>query len=315
MAALVVTGLCVEVTGHHLLNGVDFTVTPGRLHALVGESGSGKTLTALAVLGLLPEAARVVGGSATLGDARLLGATPQELARLRGKRVTMVPQEPLGALSPVHTVGAHLLEVLELHRGLRGAEARRVAVELLTEVSVAEPEQRLASFAHQLSGGTRQRVLIAAALACGAEVVIADEPTTALDAPSQGVVLQLFRRLARTHQLGVWVITHDLGVVRDACDDVSVMYAGEIVERGAAEEVLASPLHPYTRALLGARPHGVSRGARLETVEGAVPAPSQLPSGCRFRPRCARASAECTARPALEAAAHAVACFHPGEQP
>lgn len=311
MALLDIANLTVELAGHPVVDDLSLSLAAGRLQALVGESGSGKTMTADAVLRLLPPAARVTRGRAMLGALDLLAASPRELAKVRGRRVTMVLQEPLAALSPVMRVGAQIAEALEVHRGLGRAAARARAVELLREVGLADPELRVDAYPHQLSGGMRQRALLAASLACDPEVLIADEPTTALDATLQGLVLALLRALARDRGLAVLLITHDLSLVNGTCDEVAVMYAGRIVEQGPVAAVFAAPRHPYTAGLLRSRPALAARDTPLAAVDGAVPSPAQRFPGCRFRPRCPRALQRCAAEvPALDAALGA-ACFNP----
>lgn len=283
-----VSGLRVELAGQLLVRDFSIALTPGRVHAVVGESGSGKTISALAVLGLAPEDAVVTN-------------------RPEANHVAMVLQEPLSALNPVLSVGSQLLETLSVH----GQPSAR-ALELLAEVGIEDGAQRLRSFPHQLSGGQRQRVAIACALAANPRVLIADEPTTALDASTRNVVLELLRRLARDRGLAVWLITHDLHAVRHASDDVTVMYAGSVVEQGATSSVLAAPRHPYTAALLAANPAAHAAGAPLPTIPRAVPLASEVISGCRFHPRCSRAQSKCsTESPAL---LDGVACFYPVER-
>ncbi|MDP1829736.1 MAG: ABC transporter ATP-binding protein [Archangium sp.] len=272
--------------GHALVDDFSIQLEAGRVHAVVGESGSGKTLSALAVLGLLPEGA-AVRGSAMRGGVELLTAP----AALRRAGFAMVLQEPLSALNPVLSVGAHLVETLSVH-GARG-DLRAAALALLAEVGIPSGEERLKMFPHQLSGGQRQRVSIACALAASPQVLIADEPTTALDASMRGVILTLLRRLAADRALAVWLITHDLHAVRGASDEVTVMYAGRVVEHGPTAGVLESPRHPYTVALLASNPAGAKVGVPLPTLAGAVPLAREVIAGCRFHPRCARVVARC----------------------
>ncbi|GIW72625.1 MAG: dipeptide/oligopeptide/nickel ABC transporter ATP-binding protein [Planctomycetota bacterium] len=278
-----------------VVDGMDLEVHPGRVTALVGESGSGKSLSALAVLGLLPPGVRLVGGSAQLaGRGELLGLAERQLRRVRGAEIGIVFQEPMSALNPVMRVGAQVREAIEAHPGPRGRAARARALELLRQVGIPEPELRYRSYPHELSGGMKQRVAIAIALAAGPRVLIADEPTTALDVTVQAQVLELLLRLGRERGLGLWLITHDLGVVAEMADEVVVMYAGAVVERAPAAELFARPLHPYTRGLLRSLPrvHGARR-RRLEAIPGAVPPPHLRPGGCRFRNRCPLAAERC----------------------
>ena len=276
----------VVLGGHALVEDFSLELSPGRVHAVVGESGSGKTLSALAVLGLLPEGA-AVRGSATRAGVELLTAATAE----RRKGLAMVLQEPLSSLNPVLSIGDQLLETLEVHRAQ--GDRRQLALSLLSEVGIPSAEERLRMYPHQLSGGQRQRVSIALALAASPQVLIADEPTTALDASMRGVILNLLRKLARDRSISVWLITHDLHAVRGASDEVTVMYAGRVVEQGPTERVLASPRHPYTAALLASNPAATKPGEPLPTLAGSVPLASEVIAGCRFHPRCARAIDRC----------------------
>jgi len=295
------------------LRGLDFTVERGRTLGLIGESGCGKSLTALALMGLLPEGA-TVAGSMRLEGTELVGLPERDWCRLRGNRVAMVFQEPMTALNPLHTIGEQIAEPLRLHRGLSRAAARAEALRLLERVQMPSPRERLDAWPHQLSGGQRQRVVIAIALACGPALLVADEPTTALDVTLQREVLALITQLVREDGMGLVLISHDLGLMADHAERLHVMYAGEIVERGATTRVFAHPAHPYTRGLQAARPRvGLPRGARLATIPGRVPALAELPAGCAFAARCALATAECRAAPVPESAvgpAHAARCLH-----
>ncbi len=290
-----VTALGVVLDGHALVEDFSLALTPGRVHAVVGESGSGKTLSALAVLDLLPDGA-TTRGSAIRSGVELLTANPAK----RRKGLAMVLQEPLSSLNPVLSIGDQLTETLAVH----GAKGDPHA--LLTEVGIPSPAERMKMYPHQLSGGQRQRVSIALALAASPEVLIADEPTTALDASMRGVILNLLRKLARERSISVWLITHDLHAVRGASDEVTVMYAGRVVEQGPTEQVLSSPRHPYTAALLAANPAATRPGDPLPTLAGSVPLASEVIAGCRFHPRCSRVIDRCrTERPAF---ANGVAC-------
>ncbi len=290
---LSVKGLGVVLEGHALVEDFSLELQEGRVHAVVGESGSGKTLSALAVLGLLPEGATTRGSASRGGLELLTAAVP-----LRRKGLAMVLQEPLSALNPVLSVGALLIETLAVH-GARG-DLRALAVALLEEVGIPAGEDRLRLYPHQLSGGQRQRVSITCALAASPEVLIVDEPTTALDASMRGVILSLLRKLARERSLSVWLITHDLHAVRGASDEVTVMYAGRVVEHGLTDQVLAAPRHPYTAALLLSNPAGAKPGVPLPALPGAVPLASEVIPGCRFHPRCPRVFERCRVeRPAF----------------
>ncbi len=295
----------VRPDGAALVDGARLKLEAGEARGLVGESGSGKTLLALSALGLLPAGLRL-----TAGEIRFDGASVprDQLATLRGRKVAMVMQEPLSALNPVLTVGAQIAEVFEVS-GLDRAAAKQRAIALLDQVGIADAPARFRSYPHQLSGGMRQRALIAAALACDPKVLIADEPTTALDVTVQAQLLSLLDRLRRERGLGLLLISHDLELVGRWCEQVSVLYAGRVVEEGPAKDVLEHPRHPYTGALLRARP-SLSGGSRLESIGGSVPAPDRRPSGCRFRDRCPRADAACVVEPMLAGGEHACACHH-----
>lgn len=295
---------------------VSFTVQRGETVALVGESGCGKSLTALAIMRLLAGNLAVTGGRISLEGTELTTLSENRFRALRGDRMAMIYQEPLSALNPVMTVGAQLVEVLRTHRDMTKSEATARAIELLSMVRIPDAAARFREFPHRMSGGMRQRVIIAMALACNPSLLIADEPTTALDVTVQAQILRLIKQLQRGSDLGLLLITHDLGVVRQVADRIVVMYAGSVVEEGPVDEVLDGPRHPYTAGLIAARPHGsFSRDQHhLTEIAGSVPAPQARPSGCVFEPRCSRAAADCRAtRPALEArhGHHALRCHHP----
>ncbi|MBD5538646.1 MAG: ABC transporter ATP-binding protein [Desulfovibrio sp.] len=293
------------------VRGIDLDVAAGGITCLVGESGCGKSLAARSVLRLTPEGA-ILGGRVLLRGEDLLGLSERALRGIRGRRVGMIFQEPMTSLNPVLRVGDQTAEPLRLHLGMGRAEARREAVGLFAEVGIPAPESRYDDYPHQLSGGMRQRVMIAMALACGPELLLADEPTTALDATIQGQILRLIRGRSRERGMAVLLITHDLGVVADMADSVGVMYAGMLVERAPARELFARPLHPYTRGLMAAAPGRASLGARrLPTIPGSVPPLSAMPTGCPFEPRCAEALPRCAeaAPPMLTEGDHGVACW------
>ncbi|SDV46497.1 ABC transporter ATP-binding protein [Chitinasiproducens palmae] len=282
------------------VDGLSFAVGRGETVALVGESGCGKSTAALALMGLLPRyEASVSADALTLDGEDLRRASERRLCQLRGGEIAMIFQDPLSALNPVRTVGRQITEALGLHRGLRGRAARAEAVGLLRQVQIPEPERRLDEYPHRLSGGMRQRVLIAMALAGRPRLLVADEPTTALDVTIQAQILALLKDLQRTTEMAILLITHDLGVVAGMADRVVVMYAGGAVESRATADLLHAPAHPYTAKLLQARPRGQSR-ARLAEIPGAVPAPGAVPTGCRYAPRCEFAHDAC--RQALPAA-------------
>jgi oligopeptide/dipeptide ABC transporter ATP-binding protein len=297
-----------------VVDGVSFNVEAGRTLGVVGESGCGKSVTALSIIGLLPKpAGRVIGGRVLLDGEDLLRKPPQAMHEIRGRRIAMIFQEPMTALNPVQRIGRQLVEALHLHGAARPRDPRKRAIELLAEVGIPAPEHRLDEYPHELSGGMRQRVLIAIALACRPAVLIADEPTTALDVTVQAQILELLERLQRDHGMAMIFITHDLGVIAEIADDVLVMYAGRVVEHAAVETLFRSPLHPYTRGLLGSMPRlGQPPKSRLATIPGMVPALDELPRGCRFRNRCGEATPACADEPPLLDAAHGhrVACVH-----
>ncbi len=299
---------------------VSFAVARGETYAIVGESGSGKSLTALAIMGLLPEqAARLTAGSVRLKGEDLAAASDERREAIRGDRITMVFQEPMTSLNPSMRVGRQVAEALEVHRGMSRAEAMRQVAALFAQVRIADPKRRIAEYPHRLSGGMRQRVMIALALACRPELIIADEPTTALDVTTQAQILKLFRDLQAEVGMATILITHDLAVVAETAERVAVMYAGRIVEEAAAEELFARPLHPYTLGLLQSiarveRPAAGHRRGRLAEIAGSVPALWQLPAGCAYAPRCPLASDRCRQeRPPLVAAGagRRLACHHP----
>ncbi len=284
---------------------VSFDIAPGERLAIVGESGSGKTITALSILRLLPDPpARITAGAILFGARDLASLTAAEMRAVRGREIAMIFQEPMTSLNPVFSVGNLVGEVLALHRGLRGAAARRRTIELLEMVNIPSPERRLRSYPHELSGGTRQRVMIAMALASEPRLLIADEPTTALDVTVQAQIIELLLRLQRELGMAIILITHDLGIVAEFAQRVVVLYAGSVVEEGQVEAIFATPRHPYTRGLLDSIPPVDRDVPMLTAIEGVVPPPTALPAGCRFQPRCNRAIAACAeALPALRSVA------------
>ena len=316
---LKVSGLCVAFRqGRGTVRAVDdasFDIRRGEMMALVGESGSGKSVTALSLLGLLPEATSVIeGGTALFDGIDMLNAPAAKLSELRGHRISMVFQEPMTALNPVLTIGWQLCEVLKRHEGLSNDECRRRAIELLDKVGVADAERRVSEYPHNMSGGMRQRVMIAMALACRPELLIADEPTTALDVTVQAQIMDLLAELRREFGTAVLLITHNLALVREQADRVAVMYAGNIVEQTDCETLFLKPAHPYTRLLMQAIPSLEKRGTSLASIAGQVPPPSQVLPGCRFAPRCPYASPDCDkGKPALKSVTdgHLVACVRP----
>lgn len=275
------------------VDGIDLDLMPGQTFALVGESGCGKSMTALSLLGLLPGNGRVVDGSAMFAGQDLLALDDKQLRQLRGRRIAMIFQEPQSALNPVLTVGEQIAEVLRRHLGLRGKALRQRLLQLLDQVGIPDPAQRLGDYPHQFSGGMKQRIMIAIALACEPDLLIADEPTTALDVTIQAQVLELLRRLQRESGMAMLLITHDLGVVRQVADRVAVMYAGQLVEQADSDEFFSQPAHPYSKKLFAALPSSAQRGQPLETISGNVPPLDQSFNGCRFQARCELAWAPC----------------------
>jgi peptide/nickel transport system ATP-binding protein len=291
------------------VNDVSFSLSAGETLALVGESGCGKSLTALSILRLVDPPGRIVSGAVRFDGRDLLSLGEREMRAVRGASIGLVLQEPMTALNPVLSVGRQIVETLEVHGVAQGRAAQVRAIELLDAVRVPEPARRAEEYPHQLSGGLRQRALIAAALACRPPLLIADEPTTALDVTIQAQILDLLRDLKRQLNLGLLLITHDLGVVAHNADRVLVMYAGRIVEEAPVRALFQSPQHPYTRGLLRSIP-GRAAGARLEAIDGAVPRLGALPDGCAFAPRCADRFEPCTqALPALAGEGRRVRCF------
>jgi peptide/nickel transport system ATP-binding protein len=295
------------------LREVSFTMQRGDTLGLIGESGCGKSITALALMGLLPEGARV-GGSIRFDGTELAGLDEAALCRIRGNRIGMVFQEPMTALNPLHTVGQQIAESLRLHKGLDGRATRAEALRLLERVQLPQAARRLDAYPHQLSGGQRQRVVIAIALACGPDLLIADEPTTALDVTIQREVLDLIDELVRESRMALLLISHNLGVMADRVARVFVMYGGIVVESGPTAEVFARRAHPYTLGLFAARPRiGLARGTRLATIRGRVPELADLPIGCPFEERCPRAAADCGVAlppPVTVAPNHVARCLH-----
>jgi oligopeptide/dipeptide ABC transporter ATP-binding protein len=299
------------------VDGVSFDVHVGETLGIVGESGCGKTVTSLSILRLLPvPPARILEGSSIrFGGEELIGASDGRMRELRGNEISMIFQEPMSSLNPVYAVGDQIAEAVRLHRGLGRRGARSEAVRLLAEVGIPEPERCVDEYPHQLSGGMRQRVMIAMALSCEPKLLIADEPTTALDVTIQAQILELLADLRRRHSMAVLLITHDLGVVAEVSDRVVVMYAGQVVETGTVQQIFADPKHPYTRGLLASLPSVENPGQRLLSIPGTVPNPIRWPVGCRFRERCGYAAEGCEHAQeltSLEAEDRAVRCWRAG---
>jgi peptide/nickel transport system ATP-binding protein len=295
------------------VRGISFDVKAGETVCLVGESGCGKSMTALALMGLLPNSARPKAARIALSGTDLAVTKARDLNRLRGNRMAMIFQEPMTALNPAWTIGSQLIEVHRRHKGSSTADARSRAVELLGRVGIARAAERLGAYPHQLSGGLRQRVMIAMALMCQPDLLIADEPTTALDVTIQAQILRLLAELQKDLGIALLLITHDLGVVARIADRVNVMYAGRIVEQAPAAELFANPRHPYTRGLLACLPRpGTKAGERLGTIPGVVPSLIGGMAGCAFRSRCAVSLAQCAGEPPIRLAdiGHTYACIH-----
>lgn len=327
---LKVENLRVEIPTKHKtlypVAGVSFTVNKGECFALVGESGCGKSMTALSVMRLLPEGVHVDQGSIHVGDTELLNLTEEQMQHVRGARVSMIFQEPATSLNPVMTVGDQIVEAVRLHESVSQSEAKKKAVEWLTRVGIDDAARRFDAFPHELSGGQKQRVMIAMALACNPDVVVADEPTTALDVTLQAQILDLLKSLQEERHIALLLITHDLAVVKRNADRVALMYAGQIVEEQTVEDFFASPKHPYAGQLLASVPDKKKIGQKLIHIQGTVPELSQMPEGCRYAPRCPFADAKCRKEaPELRtlSAASRVRCFkaekypasHPCEAP
>ncbi len=269
------------------VDGVSFRIDKGQLFALVGESGCGKSITALSIMRLIAcPPGRIAAGKIMLDGTDLLGLSERRMREVRGGRISMIFQEPMSSLNPVFTCGNQIVEAIELHRGLSGFRARQLAVSLLAKVGIPDPERRFHEYPHQMSGGMQQRVMIAAALSCNPALLIADEPTTALDVTIQAQILDLIKELQRTEKLSILLITHDLGVVAETADTVGVMYASRMAEIADVKTLFGRPQHPYTQSLFRSLPRLGAKKDRLETIPGSVPNPLEFPSGCTYHPRC-----------------------------
>jgi oligopeptide/dipeptide ABC transporter ATP-binding protein len=277
---------------------VSFHIGEGELLGLVGESGCGKSITALSIMRLISPPGKIVGGSIKFKGEELTTASAERMREIRGNDIAMIFQDPMTSLNPVYTVGEQIAEALRLHRKLNKHDAWKAAIEAMREVSIPSPETRANDYPHQLSGGLRQRVMIAMALACDPELLIADEPTTALDVTIQAQILELLDELRRSRKLAVLLITHDLGVVAEVADRVCVMYTGRVIEQSGVDEIFERPKHPYTQGLLRSVPKltdpETAKSSRLQTIEGTVPNPTDLPEGCHFAPRCPFRMERCT---------------------
>ncbi len=295
------------------LDGVSFDIMPGEILGVVGESGAGKSLTGTAVIGLLDPPGRIAGGSIHFDGKRIDNLPPAEMRDLRGRQIGAIFQDPLTSLHPLLTVGDQLVETILTHLPMSSADARGRAIQLLSDVGIPSPEVRIDQYPHQFSGGMRQRVVIALALCAGPRLVIADEPTTALDVSIQAQITTLLKRLCREHGTAVMLVTHDMGVIAETVDRVAVMYAGRIVEIGPVEGVIRRPRHPYTAGLMASIPSVHLRRPLLKQIDGTMPRLNAIPSGCAFNPRCEFASDDCRRQtPSLASQTlHAVACHHP----
>jgi len=284
------------------VNDVSFSIERGEVLGVVGESGAGKSLTGNAIIGLIEPPGRIAAGEVRLTGSRIDHLPDEALRRIRGSRIGMVFQDPLTSLDPLYTIGDQLTETIETHTDWRGAAARQRAIDLLADVGIPAPHTRIENYPHQFSGGMRQRVVVALALAADPELIIADEPTTALDVSVQAQVIALLKRLCRERGTAIMLITHDMGVIAEAADRVAVMYAGRIAEIGKVRDVVKAPLHPYTVGLMGSIPRLTAEADRLIQIKGSMPRLTAIPSGCPFHPRCPSAFAPCaTQRPELVA--------------
>jgi len=312
---LTVRHLRVEFPTRHgtlvALDDLSFDIAPGEVLGVVGESGAGKSLTGAAIIGLLDAPGRVAGGEIHFDGQRIDNLLPQAMRRIRGRGIGAIFQDPLTSLNPLYTIGRQLIETIRTHLDVSAAEARRRAVQLLEETGIQAAEQRLDQYPHQFSGGMRQRVVIALALAAEPKLIVADEPTTALDVSVQAQIIALLRRLCTERGAAVMLITHDMGVIAETCDRVAVMYAGRIVEFGPVREVIHTPAHPYTVGLMGAIPAMDMERERLLQIDGAMPRLNAIPPGCAFNPRCSRVFGRCLADrpPLLDAGATRAACW------
>jgi oligopeptide/dipeptide ABC transporter ATP-binding protein len=303
-----------------VVNSVSFSVGRGKVLGIVGESGSGKSVTGFSIMGLVDPPGRVESGEVLFKGRDLVQMSAPQRRALRGNRIAMIFQDPMATLNPVLRIDTQMMEAVHAHQNLSSAAARQLSADTLALMGIPSPHERLRAYPHQLSGGMRQRVAIAIALLHGPDLIIADEPTTALDVTIQAQILSEMQKLVQESGTALIWISHDLSVVAGLADEIAVMYAGRIVEQGTVDEVLDHPQHPYTQGLIGSLPSANRRGDRLRQIPGMAPNLLHMPSGCAFAPRCARASAACEVlpemiRPRSDAPAHAVRCFHPGLVP
>lgn len=298
----------------HALKNIDLHIDAGEILGVVGESGAGKSLTGAAILDLLEPPGRVVGGEIRLSGERISGLSPQAMREIRGKRIGAIFQDPLTSLNPLYSVGHQLIQTILTHLPMTATQARQRSIELLEDTGIPAAAERLDQYPHQFSGGMRQRVVIALALAAEPELIIADEPTTALDVSIQAQIIELLVRVCRQHHAAVLLITHDMGVIAETSDRVAVMYAGRVVETGAVEQIIERPRHPYTRGLMDSIPRAEAQAERLQFVPGHMPRLSDMPDGCAFHPRCDRAVDNCSSLiPPLNTgpACSQLACWNP----
>jgi peptide/nickel transport system ATP-binding protein len=297
MSLLQVKNLIVEFPGRHgtlrALDDISFDIAPGEILGIVGESGAGKSLTSAAIIGLLEPPGRIAGGQILLEGSRIDNLNHEQMRHIRGRRIGAIFQDPLTSLNPLYTVGRQLIETIQTHLPLGSEEARLRAISLLQETGIAAAEQRMGHYPHQFSGGMRQRVVIALALAGEPKLIVADEPTTALDVSIQAQIITLLKNVCKKHNAAVMLITHDMGVIAETCDRVAVMYAGRIAEIGPVHDVINRPSHPYTEGLMAAIPDIAVDRERLHQIDGAMPRLDAIPTGCAFNPRCARAFELC----------------------
>jgi oligopeptide/dipeptide ABC transporter ATP-binding protein len=293
---------------------VSVTIDGGQSRGVLGESGCGKSVTAMSILQLIPQPpGKIVGGEIRFKGENLAAMDAKGLQRIRGNEISVIFQEPMTSLNPVFTVGDQSTEALLLHQSVSEDQAWEIALEMLVAVGIPAPESRIDEYPHQMSGGMKQRVMIAMALACQPDLLIADEPTTALDVTIQAQILELLKKMQHDRGMAIMLITHDLGVVAETCDSVVVLYAGRVAETAPTVELFETPTHPYTAGLLQALPDRAKPGARLYTIEGMVPSPLNFPTGCRFRSRCPKATEQCSEKPPLiqVSPTHQAWCWHP----
>jgi peptide/nickel transport system ATP-binding protein len=315
MSLLEVKNLVVEFPGRHgtlrALDDISFSIAPGEVLGVVGESGAGKSLTGASIIGLLEPPGRVASGQILLEGQRIDSLSHDQMRHIRGRKIGAIFQDPLTSLNPLYTIGRQLVETIQAHLPVSSAEARRRAIALLEDTGIAAAAQRIEHYPHQFSGGMRQRVVIALALAAEPKLIVADEPTTALDVSVQAQIIQLLKRVCREHGAAVMLITHDMGVIAETCDRVAVMYAGRIAEIGPVHEVINQPAHPYTMGLMAAIPDITVDRERLNQIDGSMPRLNAIPPGCAYHPRCPRAFDRCLVqRPdLLHAGATEAACW------